>query len=179
MSAVAQTRRGRAGPGPACPAPQPAGQSRAGQARAGQPTGGGMRRRVAPTALAMLESARHGVADAAGEAGGARYVAAHLAALRAAAAIVAARAAPGAAPRRKSPPSVWELLTKVDPALSEWAAYFAASARKRAAAEAGLPSAVSPGEADGLLRDVETFVSLAEEALGVASQTLLPLRPTA
>jgi len=48
-------------------------------------------RRVAPSALALLESARHGLAAAEGEASaGARYVSAHLAALRAAAAVVAA-----------------------------------------------------------------------------------------
>jgi hypothetical protein len=103
-------------------------------------------------------------------------VAAHLAALRAAAAVVAARPAPGAPPRRKMPRSVWELLPRVEPALAEWAAFFAAGARKRAAAEAGLPRAVSAREADDLLRDAETFLTLAEEALGVPGQPLLPLR---
>jgi hypothetical protein len=134
--------------------------------------------RVAPSALALLESARQGLADAGGQAGpGARYVSAHLAALRAAAAIVAARPAPGPPPRRKLPRSVWELLPRVEPALAEWAAFFAAGARKRAAAEAGLPRAVSAREADDLLRDAETFLSLAEEVLGVpARQPLLPLR---
>jgi hypothetical protein len=132
---------------------------------------------VAPSALALLESARQGLAEAAGEANaGTRYVAAHLAALRAAAAIVAARPAPGSPPRRKLPRSVWELLPRVEPALAEWAAFFAAGARKRAAAEAGLPRAVSPREADDLLRDAETFLTLAEEALGVPTQPLLPLR---
>ena len=47
---------------------------------------------VAPTVLSMLQSARRGLAEAADEsAPGARYVTAHLAALRAAAAVVAAR----------------------------------------------------------------------------------------
>ncbi len=64
----------------------------------------------------------------------------------------------------------------MEPALAEWAAFFAAGARKRAAAEAGLPKAVSAHEADDLLRDAETFLSLAEEALGVPAQPLLPLR---
>jgi hypothetical protein len=133
--------------------------------------------RVAPPALALLESARQGLADAAGEPGaGARYVAAHLAALRAAAAVVAARAAPGTGPRRKAPRSVWELLPRVEPALAEWAAFFAAGARTRAAAEAGLPRAVSARAADDLLRDAETFLTLAEEALGVPAQPILPLR---
>jgi SAV_6107-like HEPN len=133
--------------------------------------------RLAPPALALLETARQGLADAAGEQGaGARYVAAHLAALRAAAAVVAARSAPGTRPRRKAPHSVWELLPRVEPALAEWAAYFAAGARTRAAAEAGLPRAVSARAADDLLRDAETFLSLAEKALGVPAQPLLPLR---
>ena len=105
-------------------------------------------------------------------------MAAHLAALRAAAAIVAARPAPGTGRRRKGPSSVWELLPRVEPALAEWAAFFAAGAGKRAAAEAGLPRAVSGREADDLLRDAETFLSLAEEALGVAAQAALPLRST-
>jgi hypothetical protein len=134
------------------------------------------RARVAPSALALLESARYGLAAAEGEASaGARCVSAHLAALRAAAAVVAARADPGTSTRRRKPLSVWELLPKVEPALSEWAAFFAAGAAKRAAAEAGLPRAVSPREADELLRDAETFLSLAENALGVPSQQLLPL----
>jgi SAV_6107-like HEPN len=133
--------------------------------------------RVAPSALALLESARHGLVAAEGEvSAGGRYVSAHLAALRAAAAVVAARAEPGATTRRKRPQSVWELLPRVEPALCEWAAFFAAGAGKRAAAEAGLPRAVSLREADDLLRDAETFVSLAESTLGVPAQPLLPLR---
>ncbi|HSZ45752.1 MAG TPA: SAV_6107 family HEPN domain-containing protein [Streptosporangiaceae bacterium] len=132
--------------------------------------------RVAPSALALLESARQGLAAAEDEStAGARYVGAHLAALRAAAAVVAARAEPPSS-RRRRPQSVWELLPKVEPALVEWAAFFAASAAKRAAAEAGLPRAVSPREADDLLRDAGTFVSLAEGALGITGgQQPLPL----
>src|SRR5580693_833550 len=132
--------------------------------------------RVAPSAMALLESARYGLAAAEGEVtAGGRYREAHLAALRAAAAVVAAKADPGASSRRRRPLSVWELLPKVEPALAEWAAFFAAGAAKRAAAEAGLPRAVSLREADDLLRDAETFVSLAENALGVPAQPLLPL----
>src|SRR5437773_4835602 len=118
---------------------------------------------VAQTVLSMLQAARRGLAEAADEsAPGARYVTAHLAALRAAAAVVAARGEPR--PRRRKPYSVWELLPQVEPALTEWAAYFAAGAGKRAAAEAGLPRAASAREADDLLRDAETFLSLAETA---------------
>jgi len=133
--------------------------------------------RVAPSALALLESARHGLVDAeeAPDPGG-KYVAAHLAALRAAAAVVTARAEPGRGRRRSAPRSVWELLPRVEPALSEWAAFFAAGAGKRAAAEAGLSRSVSTSEAEDLLRDAETFLSLAESVLGVPSSPLLPLR---
>jgi hypothetical protein len=133
--------------------------------------------RIAPTVVSMLQSARRGLVEAADEsAPGARYVMAHLAALRAAAAVVAARGEPGK-PRRRKPHSVWELLPQVEPALTEWAAYFAAGAGKRAAAEAGLPRAASAREADDLLRDAETFLSLAETALGIEVQSPLPLRP--
>ena len=59
------------------------------------------------------------------------------------------------------------------PELAEWAAFFAAGAGKRAAAEAGL-DAVTPREADDLLRDVETFLALAETTVGVPHQTSLP-----
>jgi SAV_6107-like HEPN len=131
--------------------------------------------RTAPSALALMESARQGLAAADSEvSAGARYVSAHLAALRAAAAVVAAKAEPPST-RRQRPQSVWALLPKVEPALAEWAAFFAAGAAKRAAAEAGLPRAVSMREADELLRDAETFVSLAEGALGILPQPLLPL----
>jgi hypothetical protein len=85
---------------------------------------------LAPTVLSMLQSARRGLAEAADEsAPGARYVTAHLAALRAAAAVVAARGEPRS--RRRKPHSVWELLPQVEPALTEWAAFFAAGAGKR------------------------------------------------
>ena len=84
---------------------------------------------LAPTVLSMLRSARRGLDEAADETSpGARYVTAHLAALRAAAAVVAARGEPKS--RRRKPHSVWELLPQVEPALTEWAAFFAAGAGK-------------------------------------------------
>jgi hypothetical protein len=128
--------------------------------------------------LTLLETARRGLAEADAESDpGTRYICAHLAALRAAAAIVAARGEPGTGGRRRRPRSVWELLPQVEPALAEWAAFFAASAAKRAAAEAGLPRAATACEAEDLLRDAETFLAVAERALGVDSQPMLPLRP--
>ncbi|HTU75089.1 MAG TPA: SAV_6107 family HEPN domain-containing protein [Trebonia sp.] len=134
------------------------------------------RRRVPATAVSLLSQARRDLAEAGSAADpGTRYICAHLAALRAAAAIVAARGEPGS--RRGRPRSVWELLPQVEPTLVEWAAFFAASAAKRAAAEAGLPRAASAREAEDLIRDVETFLGITERALGVGEQLELPLRP--
>jgi hypothetical protein len=134
--------------------------------------------RLTPTAVSLLQAARGGLAEAASESSpSTRYICAHLAALRAAAAIVAARGEPGSGSRRRRPRSVWELLPQVEPTLTEWSAFFAASAAKRAAAEAGLPRAATAHEADDLLRDAETFITIAERALGVEGQALLPLRP--
>ena len=61
------------------------------------------------------------------------------------------------------------------PDLGEWAAFFAAGAAKRAAAEAGIPRVVTAREADDLLRAAEQFTAVVEVALGVAHQpTLVP-----
>ena len=125
--------------------------------------------------LSLLGSARHGIAEAAlSSAPADRYATAHLAALRAAAAVLAARARPLPAARRGRPLSAWLLLATVAPELAEWAEFFAAGAGKRAAAEAGKPSAVTPREADDLLRDVETFLGVVETAVGVVHQPALP-----
>jgi hypothetical protein len=133
------------------------------------------RRRPAAPAISLLQTARHGLAEAAEAAVPAsRYVAAHLAALRAAAAILAARGDPNTK-RRARPRSVWVLLPEVEPALQEWAAFFAAGAGKRAAAEAGLPRAVTVHEANDLLHDAEIFVALVETTLGLDSQPMLPV----
>src|SRR5262249_54997489 len=88
-----------------------------------------------------------------------RYATAHLAALRAAAAVLTARARP-APGRRSRLTSVWSLLVMVAPELSEWASFFAAGASKRAAAEAGIPRAVTTGEADDLLGAAEQFIAV-------------------
>jgi hypothetical protein len=132
--------------------------------------------RMPAAALTLLRTARQGLAEADAETdAGTRYIGAHLAALRAAAAIVAARGEPGSGARRRRPKSVWELLPQVEPALAEWAAFFAASAAKRAAAEAGLPRAATAREADDLLRDAATFLGVAERALGLSGEPMLPL----
>ena len=101
-----------------------------------------------------LEEAREAVSP------GQRYALAHLAALRAAAAVLASRARLGDSGR---PRSAWVLLAKVAPELSEWAQFFAAGARKRAAAEAGIAGVVTPREADDQLRDAEAFLSTVEQ----------------
>ncbi|RFU38773.1 hypothetical protein DZF91_25915, partial [Actinomadura logoneensis] len=92
----------------------------------------------------------------------------------AAAAVLAAHQPLDLTRRRARPRSVWVLLPEADPALREWAAYFAAGADKRAAAEAGLPRAVTPREADELLHDAEIFVTLVEDTLGIPVQQTLP-----
>ena len=122
-----------------------------------------------PAALGLLEQAGRGLAEAATVAPPAeRYAAAHLAALRGAAAVLAARTRPtDPRIRRRRPTSAWVLLTEVAPELGEWAAFFAAGAGKRAAAEAGVTGAATAREADDLLRDVATFLALVETTLGL------------
>jgi hypothetical protein len=96
-----------------------------------------------------------------------RYAAAHLCALRAAAAIIAARSALRAPDRRRRQVrSVWSILPTWAPEFGEWADFFAASARKRAAAEAGVPC-VSARDADDLVRDAEGFLTRITGALGI------------
>ena len=121
----------------------------------------------------LLTASRQGLADAEGaQVAGERYALAHLAALRAAAAVLAARAQPHS--RRGRPVSAWRLLTEVAPELGEWAAFFAAGAAKRAAAEAGRP-VVSQREADDLIRDSERFLLAVLALLGLAQQPSLSL----
>lgn len=121
--------------------------------------------------LDLLTLARHGLAEAAlAAAPPERYAAAHLSALRAAAALLAVRSRPA---RRSSQRNAWVLLAQAAPELSEWAAFFAAGAGKRAAAEAGLGRSVSLREADDLARDAETFLTLVETTLGLAAQPTL------
>jgi hypothetical protein len=123
---------------------------------------------VARAAEDLVASARRSLTEASiAMTAGERYAAAHLAALRAAAAVLAARSQP--ARRRSRVLSVWALLPKVAPELGEWSVFFAAGARKRAAAEAGL-DVVTMREADDLLRDADTFLVRVCELVGVAYQ---------
>ena len=103
-----------------------------------------------------------------------RYACAHVAALRATAALLAARATPVPAPRRSRQKNAWVLLADVAPEFGEWAAFFAAGADKRAAAEAGSRRAVTEREADDLVRDADRFLALVETSLGLTEH--LPFR---
>ncbi|MGH8774229.1 MAG: SAV_6107 family HEPN domain-containing protein [Jiangellaceae bacterium] len=135
------------------------------------------RPRTGHAVVDLLDQSRGCLAEAAVAATAAeRYAAAHLAALRAGAAVLAARArAEGAASgarrgRGQGPRNVWTVLAAVAPELAEWAAFFAAGAGKRAAAEAGLARAVTAREADDLLRDADAFLGLVCAVLGLPHQ---------
>jgi hypothetical protein len=142
---------------------------------------------LASTSLDLLDRSRGSLllACRTGDVGE-RYVEAHLGALRAAAALLAARSLPGGADApaasgrairaavlvrsaggssRSRPRSVWELLPRVAPELTEWAAFFAASARRRAAVERG--SQIVARESDDLLRQAEIFLEIVQDLLGL------------
>jgi hypothetical protein len=116
-------------------------------------------------AVASLERAERALAGARVEThADRRYVSAHVAALRATAAVLSVRARPQSL-RRQS--NAWVLLERVAPELAEWAAFFAAGATKRAAAEAGHVRAVTDRDADDLVRDVEQFLRVVERLVGL------------
>jgi hypothetical protein len=128
---------------------------------------------VSTAARMLLERSRAGLLQACDARGpGERYVTAHLAALRAAAAVLAVRSRPGG---RSGPRSVWEVLPRLAPELGEWAAFFASTASRRAAIDAGRTDVVSARDADDLLRDAEAFHHLVESSLGLPYQQVLPL----
>jgi hypothetical protein len=131
--------------------------------------------RLSSAVLTHLSDARAHLAETAAARGPAeRYVSAHLAALRAAAAILAARPKPMDGRRRRLR-SAWELLPEAEPRLADWAVYFAMSARKRAAAEAGMVRVVSPADADELTAEAQRFVNVVETILGLPGQPALPI----
>jgi len=103
-----------------------------------------------------------------------RYAHAHVSALRATAALLAARAQPVTPSRRQRQKNAWVLLAEVAPEFGEWAAFFAAGAGKRAAAETGSRRAVTEREADDLVRDADRFLALVETSLGLTEH--LPFR---
>jgi hypothetical protein len=116
---------------------------------------------VPSSAILLLAQAKQNWAAAALERGVAeKYRVGHIAALRAAAAVLARRARPSVS--RQRPTSVWVLLDSVAPELADWAVYFADSARRRAAIEAGAFDIVSEREADDLMRAVGEFIAIVE-----------------
>ncbi len=98
-----------------------------------------------------------------------RYLESHLGALRAAAALLAVRSTPTG---RSRPRSVWDVLPLVAPELSEWAAFFAGSARRRVVIQRG--GAPTPREADDLLRQAEVFLEIVQDLIGVPRAEPLP-----
>lgn len=93
-----------------------------------------------------------------------RFCAAHLAAIRAAAAVLAVRGRPRRGSRVLN---VWEVLPRVAPELSEWAAFYADRAVRRAAIEAGVTTAVTARDADDLCRQTAAFAEVVAAHLGV------------
>lgn len=94
----------------------------------------------------------------------ARYIAAHLAAVRAAGAVISARLSPEKA-RMRRPSSMWELLPRVAPELADWAAFFDAGTPRRAQCERGQRNAVNAQQAEEMLTQARQFATLAEEML--------------
>ncbi|MEO6699891.1 MAG: SAV_6107 family HEPN domain-containing protein [Jatrophihabitantaceae bacterium] len=129
---------------------------------------------IPASVVALLSQAKTTWAEAVMEPRAAeKYRCAHIAALRAAASVLALRARPALTARRR-PTSAWVLLDQLAPELSEWSAFFADSAGRRAAIEAGSSSVVTEREADDLLRAVGEFIAIVERmagllTLGVAS----------
>lgn len=97
-----------------------------------------------------------------------RYRTAQLGAVRAAAAVLAARSA--RTPRSRPRP-VWDVLASVCPELSEWATFFAGTARRVQLHDRGSASPTAR-EADDLIRQAEIFLGLVLRTLG------LPMGPS-
>lgn len=101
----------------------------------------------------------------------ARYIAAHMAALRAATAVIAARTEPASG---QGPRSVWDVLSTLAPELREWAEFFSITSAKLAALEAGRTTAVTARMADDMLRDAERFYHVVETLLGLPHRPVVP-----
>lgn len=139
-----------------------------------------LRRAAAPpAALELLAQAHRTLESARGlEDPLERYATAHLAALRTSAAVLAVRGRPEKSPRRRRAiRSAWEVLPEVAPELAEWAVYFAAGARRRAAAEAGIQGAASLRDADDLIRNTALFLRIVERLLSLRPTVTAPALP--
>lgn len=111
-------------------------------------------------ALSLLTRAETGLLEANGHTTAtARYVGAHMTALRAAAAVLAVRGRPR---RGAGVLNTWAVLPKVAPELAQWCPIFEASAPIRHALETGARADVPDHMAEQLLVDAERFV----EAIG-------------
>ncbi len=69
---------------------------------------------------------------------------------------------------------MWDVLPRVAPELGEWAAFFAATASRRAAVEAGRGETITAREAGDLLREAESFHQVVAAALRLPHQPVLP-----
>lgn len=137
----------------------------------------------AGTVLDLLERAREGLVQAChAQSSSERYTQSHLSALRAAAAVIAAHHNTSGHSRPQSGPrSVWEVLPAVAPELTEWAVFYAASARRRGSLMRG-EAQVSRREADDLVRQSEGFLEAVRGMLHLPivpplSSDLAVLRP--
>lgn len=131
---------------------------------------------VAGTVLDLVDRSRSGLLAAChAQAASERFMLAHLGALRAAAALLAATGQIG---KRSRPRSVWDAVAKSAPELTEWAVFFAGTARRRQAIERGSLE-VTTREADDLVRQAETFLELVLAQLGLPVQSSLTDRMTA
>lgn len=117
--------------------------------------------------VALLERSREGLRAAASELDArSRWAGAHLAALRAATAVLAVRGRPG--PARSRPRSVWQVLPRLAPELTEWAVFLGALSRTDGPAEDRARAA------DDLLRDAELFLRAVTGVLSLPWRPVLP-----
>jgi hypothetical protein len=119
--------------------------------------------------VALLERSREGLRTSAAELDArARWSGAHLAALRAATAVLAVRGRPG--PARSRPRSVWQVLPRLAPELTEWAGFLGSLQR--------LPERTADRDdaraADDLLRDAEQFLREVTRVLSLPWRPVLP-----
>ena len=122
--------------------------------------------------VALLERSREGLRAAAAELDArSRWAGAHLAALRAATAVLAVRGRPG--PARSRPRSVWQVLPRLAPELSEWAGFLGSLPRADARPDATHPLDRARA-ADDLLRDAELFLRAVTGVLRLPWRPVLP-----
>jgi hypothetical protein len=126
---------------------------------------------MAPAAVALLNEARYGLADAEHATDPvAKFITSYLAALRAGAAVLAARGRPHRG--RARPASVWVLLESAAPELAEWSAFFAANSAARAAAQAGITRRITERSAAELCRQAGLFLELADRVVHPRADTV-------